>query len=87
MNDLLLYLQAPTVDKPHCLAGAYCTSALSHCLGRYSGITGRTTCRDETVTDEVVDLVTGSAEELRASVERVLIVRVLALAVSARRHL
>lgn len=63
------------------------TSALSHCLGRYSGIKGRTLCHDETVTDEVVDLVTGPAEELRASVERVLIVRVIALAVSARRHL
>lgn len=87
MNDLLLYLQAPTVEKPHCLAGAYYTSALSHCLGRCSGFTGRNTCRDEAVTDEVVDLVTGPAVKLRASVERVLIFRVLALAVSARRHL
>lgn len=84
MNDLLLYLQAPTVEKPHCLAGVYYTSALSHCLGRCSG---RTTCHDETVTYEVVDLVTGPAVELRAAVERVLVVRVLALAVSARRHL
>lgn len=84
MNVLLLYLQAPTVEKPHCLAGSYYTSALSHCLGRCSG---RTTCRDKAVTDEVVELVTRPAVELRATVERVLIVRVLALAVSARRHL
>lgn len=44
-------------------------------------------CRDEIVTDEVIGLLTGLAVELRVSVERVLVFRVLALAVSARRHL